>query len=48
MGKLLFTTSDTDQLRGQGRKDGDDMKFCITEKALWLILLIIIALCFIK
>ena len=48
MGKLPFITSDTDQLRGQRRKGGDEMKFCITEKALWLILLIIIALYLLK
>ena len=43
-GKLLFAASDTDKLRGLMRKGGDEVLIRITEKALWLILLIIITL----
>lgn len=49
MGKLLFTTAHTFELRGYKAKGGDEkVKFCITEKALWLIFMIIIALKLLK
>ncbi len=45
MGKLLFPTAHTFELRGHKAEGGDEkVKFCITEKALWLIFWIIIAL----
>lgn len=49
MGKLLFTTAHTFKLSGNKAKGGDEkVKFCITEKALWLIFMIIIALKLLK
>lgn len=49
MGKLPFTTAHTFKLSGHKAKGGDEkVKFCITEKALWLIFMIIIALKLLK